>query len=80
MPKTKKVLLLWAFGLFVAAALGVGVQRAYADPVSASCPDDGYTRLGSCASQAECQAKCDDVHGVGQSVGVCSGGCCHCLI
>jgi hypothetical protein len=72
------------FGVLVAVALAVGTQTAFARSVTMDCPNDGNTRLGSCTSQAECQAKCDAVHQPpGSSQGVCSGapnGCCHCLI
>lgn len=84
MSKWLKGVSMWVFGLLVAAALAVGTRSAFAQPVTMTCPDDGYTRLGSCASQGECQAKCDAVHQPpGSSQGVCSGapnGCCHCLI
>lgn len=84
MSQWLKAVWLSGFGVLVALALAVGTQTAFARTVTATCPDDGNTRLGSCASQEECQAKCDAVHQPpGSSQGVCSGtpnGCCHCLI
>ena len=68
--------------LLVVAALALGTATAVARPVTMACQNDGWVFLGSCSSQSVCQTKCDDVHGVGQSTGVCPGapnGCCHCL-
>ncbi len=81
MSKWLKALSISAFGLLVAVALAVGAQSAFARSVTMDCPNDGNGRLGSCANQAECQAKCDAVHGVGNSTARCSGtpGCCTCL-
>ncbi len=69
------------FGLLVATALAVGAQSAFAESVTAVCPDNGSGLLGSCINTPDCQAKCDAVHGDGNSTGICSGtpGCCRCL-
>lgn len=80
MSKWLKGVSAWAFGLLVVAALAVGAQSAFAQPVMMTCPNDGWVYLGSCVDQPDCQRKCDDVHGVGQSQGVCNpDGCCRCL-
>jgi hypothetical protein len=81
MSKWLKAVSVSAFGLLVAGALTVGAQSAFARPVTMDCPNDGVAFLGSCADNAECQAKCDAVHGMGNSIGRCSGtpGCCRCL-
>lgn len=81
MSKSMKAVSVWVFGLLVAATLAVGAQTAFAQPVSADCPDNGSSFLGSCIDTPHCQDKCDDVHGEGQSTGICSGtpGCCRCL-
>ena len=52
----------WILGLLVGLALAFGAVKAMATPVQFTCKDDGLTFLGSCTSQAECQAKCDAVH------------------
>lgn len=69
----------WVVGLLVAAALALGVKETLAKPVQLTCPDNGYDLLGSCTSQANCQSKCDAVHGLGNSFGQCHNGCCRCL-
>lgn len=81
MSKWLKAVSVSVFGLLVAAALAVGARTAFARSVSAACLDNGTSFLGSCADTAECQAKCDVVHGIGNSIGRCSGtpGCCRCL-
>ena len=80
MSKWLKALSVSAFGLLVVLALAVGAQTAFAQPVTATCPDNGSSFLGSCINEVHCQTKCDDVHGVGNSDGECSGtpGCCRC--
>jgi len=81
MSKVLKAASLWLLGLFVAVALAVGTRGALAQSATLDCPYDGQGRLGSCANQTECTAKCDAVHGVGNSMARCSGtpGCCTCL-
>jgi len=78
MSKWLRVVSVSLFGLLVAAVLAVGAHTALAQPATADCQDDGWIWLGSCVSTAHCQEKCDNVHGIGNSVGSCTGGCCRC--
>lgn len=80
MSKWLKAVSVSVFGLLVGAALLIGAQSAFAQSAAVSCPDNGSSFLGSCINEAHCQTKCDDVHGVGNSDGECSGtpGCCRC--
>ena len=80
MMRRMKAIAMGAFGLLMAAALAIGTQTALAQRVTMDCPYNGTSFLGSCVDTAHCQQKCDDVHGVGQSLGSCSGtpGCCRC--
>jgi len=72
----------WLAGILVAAALGVGAQAAFAQPVTFDCQNNGSTLLGACANQQDCVNKCNAVWGVGGSTPVCTDtpGCCRCLI
>lgn len=80
MSKSWKLLGSSALAALVAAALFVGAQSAFAQSVVAECPNNGTSTLGSCIDEAECQAKCDVVHGVENSEGICSSSnCCRCL-
>ncbi len=63
----------------VLGGLAFGTSALFASPTIAACPDDGWAFLGACASQPECQNKCEAVHGL-DVFGVCSpSGCCRCL-
>lgn len=79
MSKSWKLLGSSALAALVAAALLIGAQSAFAQSVVADCPNNGTSTLGSCIDDGDCQTKCDDVHGVNNSIGACSSGCCRCL-
>jgi hypothetical protein len=68
--------------LLVAIALVIGTRTAVARPVTATCQDDGSVHLGTCATQQECQNKCEAAHPEippNEIQGRCIGGCCTCL-
>lgn len=81
MSKWLKVVSASAFGLMVGAALLIGAQSAFAQSAAMDCPNNGTSFLGACLDTPDCQEKCDAVHGVGNSEGICSDepGCCRCL-
>jgi hypothetical protein len=81
MSKSLKAAWVSLLGLFVGAALFIGTQSAFAKSVALDCVNNGSSLLGSCLDTPDCQQKCDQVHGAGQSTGICSGtpGCCRCL-
>lgn len=79
MSKSWKLLGSGALGVFVAAALFIGTRSAFAQSAAMNCPNNGTSTLGSCVDTTDCQNKCNAVHGMGGSVGACSGGCCRCL-
>lgn len=68
------------FAVAVSGALLFGSVQAASGFAGSDCPNDGNGFLGSCATQGECQSKCDQAHGPGMADGVCSEGCCHCLL
>ena len=78
MSKWLKGVSVWVFGLLVAAALAFGARTAFAEPVTADCPYDGWVYLGSCIDTPDCREKCQAVHGQ-EAVGTCnSNNCCRC--
>jgi hypothetical protein len=81
MSKWLKAVSVSLFGFLVGAALLVGTKSAFAQSAAMDCPNNGSSLLGSCLDTPDCQQKCDQVHGAGQSTGICSGapGCCRCL-
>jgi hypothetical protein len=79
MSRLLKAASISAFGLLVAVALAVGAQSAFARSVTMTCTYNPPRYLGSCSTQAECDANCKLVNGQ-ESVGHCgSDGCCQCL-
>lgn len=78
--KNKRRLIRHVLGTaLILGGLTFGASALFASPTAATCPDNGSSLLGTCASRAECQNKCEAVHGP-EVRGVCSpGGCCRCL-
>ncbi len=66
------------FGAVIAGSLGFGATQATAAPSSGSaCDGPGNVYLGTCPGtgpRSDCGLYCDS------GVGVCSNGCCTCLI
>jgi len=69
------------FGLAVAAALTFGSVQALSGAMDEHCPNDGQGMLGSCATQQECEDKCEDAHPGQDPIAVRDDeNCCHCLL
>ncbi|HEY6107603.1 MAG TPA: hypothetical protein VIV56_01750 [Gemmatimonadales bacterium] len=82
MSRLLKAVLGSAFALFVAVALTIGAQVAFARSVAADCPNDGSTHLGSCIDNPDCKQKCIQAHPEippEEIQGRCVNGCCTCL-
>ena len=62
----------------VLGALGFGTRQAWAQARTnaVTCPGQTY---GTCASQTECTAICDNFFGPSMADSNCSQGCCWCL-
>jgi hypothetical protein len=62
-----------AFGLGIAVALAFGGFQALAGPTNAMAPcDENPPDMGTCVEQEDCQIKCDNYYGKGQTTGFCS--------
>jgi hypothetical protein len=67
------------------AALAVATVMVFATSQALAghehCENDGWNVLGACVSEAECEEKCEQVHGENFIDSECTfDGCCWCIL